>query len=142
MTLWRGAYPGLPCSSHTSWCQTHFISSRLGTWGLPLQDYFLLRFVFQLETLGAPRQGVAPSLWPRRLQRARSGMPAGRRGTLPAQGMGAPDGVPHSFSSCLLLLMWLKGCIYGQKVTSKVRNGDSQLPPPPGLKGGQEMHPP
>lgn len=86
-------------SSHTSWCQTHFISSRLGTQGLPLQDYFLLRFVFQLETPGAPRQGAAPLLWPRRLQRAQSGMPAGETAGLGggAQGMRLWMGSPAHF---------------------------------------------
>lgn len=78
----EGPIPWISSSSHTFWCQTHFISSRLGTQGLPLQDYFLLQLVFQLETLGAPQQGAAgwgaaPLLWPMRLQRAQSGMPAG-----------------------------------------------------------------
>lgn len=54
----EGPIPWISSSSHTFWCQTHFISSRLGTQGLPLQDYFLLQFVFQLETLGAPQQEV------------------------------------------------------------------------------------
>lgn len=57
----EGPRPWTSPSSHTSWCQTHFISSRLGARGLPLQDYFLLRLVFQLETLGAPRQGGGSS---------------------------------------------------------------------------------
>lgn len=95
--LVEGAHtPDFPLS-HTSWCQTHFISSRLGTQGLPLQDYFLLRFVFQLEPPGAPLQGAAPPLWPTSFkgQWNASWETAGLGGGGTAsQGMGALDGVP------------------------------------------------
>lgn len=108
----KGPIPWTSSSSHTSWCQTHFISSRLGTPGLPLQDYFLLRFVFQLETLRAPRQGGGSSAVAHEASKGPEwnagwgDCQPGRRGPR----CGALDGVPHSFSSPP---HWLRGCIYG-----------------------------
>lgn len=118
----EGPTPWTSPSSHTSWCQTHFISSRLGARGLPLQDYFLLRLVFQLETAGAPRQGGGSSAlaleaskgpeWNASWGECRPG----RRGPR----CGALDGVPlltfkSTPSLAKGLCLWAEGDFRGQK---------------------------
>lgn len=79
---------------------------------------------------------MASLLWPRRLQRAQSGMPAGETAGLGggAQGKGLWMGPPTHFQ----IPLPLRGCIYGQKVTSKVGDGGLLPPPPLGLREGQE----
>lgn len=58
---WRGPYPGLPPPPIHLGVKHILFPHVWGLRGLPLQDYFLLQFVFQLETLGAPRQGGGSS---------------------------------------------------------------------------------
>ena len=128
-------------SSHTSWCQIHFISSRLGTQGLPLQDYFLLWFVFQLETLGAPRQGGGFSAVAQEASKGPEWNASwgdcwpGRRG--PREG--ALDGGPHSFSNPPTtegLYLWAEGNFKGwgwrtpATPSPGARRGAGNTPPP------------
>lgn len=142
----EGPIPWTSPSSHTSWCQTHFISSRLGARGLPLQDYFLLRLVFQLETLGAPRQGVGFSAMAREASKGPEWNASwgesrpGRRGPR----CGALDGVPHSLSNPPPLLaeglyLWAEGDFKGQEWGTPCHPHPH---PWGGLRDGQEMHPP
>lgn len=98
---WRGPYPGLPPPPIHLGVKLILFPHVWGLRRLPLQDHFLLQFVFQLETLGAPRQGGGSSA----VARGASKDPKwnaswgdcwpGRRGSR----CGAPDGIPHSFSS-------------------------------------------
>lgn len=95
---WRGPAVDFP-SSLTSCCQTHFYFLTSGDSGGFLQDYFLLWFVFQLETPGAPRQGRS-LLWPRRLQKdPERNASWGRLLTWEGPKCGGSGWGPHSFPS-------------------------------------------
>lgn len=135
---WRGPYPGLPPPPIHLGVKHILFPHVWGLRGLPLQDYFLLQFVFQLETLGAPRQGGGSSAVAREASKDPEWNAScgdcwlGRRGSR----CGALDGIPHSFSSPPEgLYLWAAGL-------QRSGMGDSLPPLPTGLRGGQEMPPP